>query len=315
MVKNTVFVLHSICYAGLMNFRITSGQTIGIFSPSSSIVPERFAAGVDILHSRGFKTVIHPQTYIGADSGNQFAGTAQQKHAALMDLWADKNVDLLMASCGGNTASQFLYLLDFDALEHNAKPLLGFSDTTSLLTALYTRAGIGGFFAPTVQTLGRLENQDDVFTLLSGAPDTVINLTQADIIKTGKTDAAPVFAATLSVLMSLAGTPYFPNLAGHILILEDIGEEMSALDRLLWQLYQIVPFPLLAGLVFGDYVDTKDTGRPFGLDFDGIISKYTSHLEIPVLKNAPIGHGTQLFPIPLGRKSILDATNKTLILL
>ena len=298
-----------------MNFNITSGQTIGIFSPSSSIVPERFAAGVDILHKHGFKTVIHPQTYMGADSGNQFAGTAQQKHTALMDLWADKNVDAIMASCGGNTSSQFLYLLDFDALEHSPKPLLGFSDTTALLTALYARTGIGGFFAPTVQTLGRLENQADVFTILSGAPDTTINLTQADIIKSGKSDAAPVFAATLSVLMSLAGTPYFPNLVGHILIIEDMDDETSRYDRILWQLYQIIPFPLLAGLVFGNFINPQDTGRPFGLDFDGVISKYTSHLEIPVLKNAPIGHGTRLFPIPLGRKSVLDATNKTLILL
>lgn len=298
-----------------MNSRITSGQTIGIFAPSSSIVAERFNAGVDILHNRGFKTIIHPQTYTGADTGNQFAGTPQQKATALMDLWTDKNVDAIMAACGGNTASQFLYLLDFDILEHHPKPMMGFSDTTALLTALYTKNGNAGFFAPTVQTLGRIENLDTVFNVLSGNADTTINLTGTEIIKTGKTEAAPIFAATFSVLMSLAGTHYFPNLSGHILVLEDVGEELNNLDRMLWQLYQIIPFPLLSGLVFGHYADTKDTGRPFGLDFDGIINKYTTHLEIPVLKNAPIGHGTNLCPIPLGRKSVLDATNRNLILL
>lgn len=291
---------------------LKSGQTIGIFSPSSSVVRERFDAGVAILKDRGFQVIIHPQTYLGADTGNQFCSGTKEKAAAFMDLWDDPKIDFIMASCGGNTASQFLHLLNYNHLEKSHKPMMGFSDTTAILSTLYAQAAGSPIFGPTVQTLGRIQNVDQVFSILSGEAakielNTSISVTDADQA------TGPVFAATLSVLLSLAGTPCMPNLAGHILLIEDIGEEVSRLDRLLWQLYQLVPFPLLSGLVFGDLKDLTDTGRPFGLDFDGLIAKYTSHLEIPVLKNVAFGHGDVIFPIPLGRKAALDATNKTLI--
>lgn len=291
---------------------LKSGQTIGIFSPSSSIVRERFDAGVAILKDRGFQVIIHPQTYLGADTGNQFCSGTKEKAAAFMDLWDDPKVDFIMASCGGNTASQFLHLLNYNYLEKSHKPVMGFSDTTSLLSTLYSQAAGRPVFGPTVQTLGRIQNVDQVFSVLSGET-TKIDLKGSDSVTGGKQATGPVFAATLSVLLSLAGTPCLPKLAGHILLIEDIGEEVSRLDRLLWQLYQLVPFPLLSGMVFGDFKDLTDTGRPFGQDFEGLIAKYTSHLEIPVLINGGFGHGDQLFPIPLGRKATLDATNKTLI--
>lgn len=292
---------------------LKAGQTVGIFSPSSSVVRERFDAGVALLNNRGLHVVIHPQTYLGADTGSQHCSSSKEKALAFMDLWENSKVDFIMASCGGNTASQFLHLLDYNHLEKSHKPVMGFSDTTSLLSTLYAQAAGRPVFGPTVQTLGRLTNQDDVFAVLSG-DKTTVELGGAVAVTEPPQASGPIFAATLSVLLSLAGTPCMPNLAGHILLIEDIGEEVSRLDRLLWQLYQLVPFPLLAGLVFGDFKDLTDTGRPFGLDYDGLIAKYTGHLEIPVLKNVAFGHGDRLFPIPLGRKATLDATNKTLIL-
>lgn len=298
-----------------MHSKLLSGQTIGVMSPSSSIVRERFDAGCAVLQSRGFHLSIHPQTYVGENSGGQFAGTAEQKSVAFMDLWADPKVDAIMASCGGNFSAQFLYLLDFRKLSSSPKPVIGFSDTTALLSALYGHGCGGGIFGPTVQTLGRVAHIDRVFQILSGQPDLTFELGDAVTVKDGVTESSPVFAATLSVLLSLAGTPYFPNLAGHILVIEDIGEELSHLDRALWQLYQIIPFPLLSGLVFGEFTDMRDTGRPLGFDLNGVIDKYTRHLDIPVVKNAPVGHGVNFLPIPLGRNAILDATKRCLILL
>lgn len=232
-----------------------------------------------------------------------------------MDLWFDPSVDVIMASCGGNFASQFLHLLDFDKMKARPKTLIGFSDTTALLSAIYTKTGIGGIFGPTVQTLGRIDNIDNV---LKGLFTTVhkIDLSGATPINQfKKTIKAPLFAATLSVLMSLAGTPYFPDLSGHILFIEDIGEELSHLDRLLWQLDQVCPLSSLAGLVFGEYVDMKDTGRALGLDFEAIIQKYTNGLNCPVLINAPFGHGTRFTPLPLGQIAALNPTPSPCLIL
>ena len=262
---------------------------------------ERFSLGLSILEQRGFKTYVHPQTYLGANTGNQLAGTPQDKAAAFMDLWTDPKIGSIMVSCGGNFSSQFLHLLDFDKIAKTPKTLIGFSDTTALLSALYAKTGIGGIFGPTVQTLGRIQNIDDVFDVLEDKKSVsdFFELS-SPLIRKNQLSNAPVFAATLSVLTSLSGTPYFPNLAGHILVLEDVGEELSRLDRLLWQLNQVSPFKELAGLMFGEFIDLKDTGRSLGINFEDITKKFGHELNTPIILNAPIGHGTRFIPVPIG---------------
>lgn len=219
------------------------------------------------------------------------------------------DINSIMASCGGNFSAQLLHLLDYKKMAETPKTLIGFSDTTALLSAIYAKTGNGGIFGPTVQTLGRIDNLDKVFEILT-AKNTVINFSDCIPLTSKKPEPAPLFSATLSVLISLAGTPYFPNLSGHILILEDIGEELSRLDRMLWQLNEVCPFKNLSGLIFGQFIDLKDTGRPLGLDFEGIIRKHTKGINIPVLINAPLGHGTNFLPIPLGKVAKLDFGKK-----
>lgn len=292
-------------------------KSVGIFSPSSTINRERFNKGIALLEQHGFDITIHPQTYLGADTGNQYAGNAEEKAAAFMDLWNNDSVGTIMASCGGNFSSQFLHLLDYEELSYTPKALIGFSDTTALLSALYSNAGIGGIFGPTVQSLGRIDNLDMALDILFGSPISEISLSGATLLPSSiNTSAkAPLYAATLTVLMSLAGTPYFPDLSDHILVIEDIGEELSHLDRMLWQLNQLCPFTHLEGLIFGEFVDMRDTGRPLGMDFEAIIRKHTEGLLIPVLVNAPIGHGGRFVPIHLGRTATLDTSNSPRLIL
>lgn len=115
---------------------------------------------------------------------------------------------------------------------------MGFSDITMLLSSFYSKGQRNGFFGPGVQTLQKLPIADIDLTF-SIADETFKGLHPLEdttpLIKGEVT--APVFAATLAVLCALAGTPYFPDLNGHILVLEDIGEETSAIDRMLWQLF------------------------------------------------------------------------------
>lgn len=298
-----------------MTFCITPDKTLGICAPSSAITPANFETGLAVLHAQGFKTIIHPQTYSGADTGNQLCGSPEQKAAALMELWADPNVDAIITACGGNFSAQILKHLDFDLIQKNPKPLMGFSDTTALLSAIYAKTGIGGIFGPTVQTLGRITQIPKVFDILSGKPQTEIECHDVAFLSDNKEcAAAPLFAMTLSVFMALIGTPYLPKLNGHFVMIEDIGEELSHLDRMLWQLNAVCPFQNMAGLGFGEFVDLKDTGRPLGLSFENIIRKHTKDAGIPVFSNLPFGHGQNFMPIPIGRRGAFDATNRTLIL-
>lgn len=297
-----------------MSIKANPVKTIGICSPSSAIARDRFDAGVKILEEHGFDLVIHPQTYAGADTGNQIAGSIEDKLKAFKELQSNSNIDLIMASTGGNRACLMLDHLSAKAL--GPKPLMGFSDTTALLGAAYT-VGVSGIFGPTVQTLGRMPapNLETTLTRLKN-PDYLIcaEWPDAELIATGQGPVeAPIFASTLAVLLALAPTRYMPDLCGHILILEDIGEELNNIDRMIWSLAQKIDFSKLAGLVFGQFMDLKDTGRPYGEALIDILAKHTRTLGIPVLANVPIGHDGRIYPFRLGQKATLDVPKRVLI--
>lgn len=289
-------------------------RTIGVMSPSSSTVRERFEDGLKILNSMGFGVIVHPQSYDGANSGHQNTGNPAHKVSALRELMMNPNIDLIMASCGGNRACFMLDLLDPAHDFH--KPIMGFSDTCMLLAAQY-RYGVSGFFGPTVQTLTRMSEDNLALTdkilkgkLLSSSvsdAQTAISINTQDLADV----TAPVFATTLSILINLFGTQYMPNLEGHILMIEDIGEETSRLDRSLWHLRQIFPSGLLKGLVFGEFLDMTDTGRPYGENLEDIIKNHARAFGCPVLMNYPIGHSGAIFPIRQGELATLTVTAAT----
>lgn len=284
------------------------GSTIGIFAPSSSIIPEKFEAGLQILKDQGYKTVIHPQTYIGAGEQTQIAGTPEQKIAAYKELVSEKSVDFIMTATGGNRSC---FLLDGLATLETHKPIMGFSDITALL-GLHYKLGIPSIFGPTVQTLGRMEEHHIDLTFKKLNSQAPMNISLAGSISISKGEVtAPIFAATMSNLASLCGTKFLPDLNNHILVLEDIGDETNRLDRMIWQiLNQINP----AGVIFGQFLAPEETGRPYGEAITEILQKHGSLLAAPCIMNAPIAHDGRIFPITCGQSATLDATNRVLIL-
>lgn len=302
-----------------MTRSISPVRTIGIFSPSSAIVRERFENGVQILKQHGFDLIIHPQTYAGEPSGNQVAGSTTDKIAAFKDLQTNPDVDLIMASTGGNRSCFMTNALA--PQDYGPKPIMGFSDTTALLSAAYTY-GVHGIFGPTVQTLSRMPPNNLAATmafLKTPEAPVKIDLSDARLLNTPAQKQkphlieAPIFVATLSVLVAMAPTRLMPDLTGHILILEDIGEELNNIDRMLWSLGQHIDFSSLAALIFGQFLDIKDSGRPYGEDIGAILANHGHFAGGLVFINAPIAHDGRIYPFPLGQKATLETENRVLI--
>jgi muramoyltetrapeptide carboxypeptidase len=117
----------------------------------------------------------------------------------------------------------------------------------------------------------------------------------------------------LSVLMRLAGTPYFPDLRGVILVLEDVHERVHKIDLMLQQLKQQPHFNALAGLVFGQWTDC--TGDAEDGTIDDCINDFLQDVHVPVIKNFNFGHTPERFVLPLGIKAQIDAAQTELKIL
>ena len=83
------------------------------------------------------------------------------------------------------------------------------------------------------------------------------------------------------------------DLGGSVLFLEDVGESLYQLDRMLWQLKRAEKLKSLAGLLLGGFTEMKDQEPSFGFDANQIIDQITADLTIPVAFNWPTGHQPQ----------------------
>lgn len=282
---------------------IKSGHRIHIVAPASKIQPERFAQGCDVLARRGFKLVVHDQVYAVQ---NQSAGRVEQKAEALRDTMRSDEAPVIWAACGGNRTAHVLPLVAGE-LAKSQGIILGFSDVTALQAAAYRLNQRASFFAPTVQRLATLNpaDLDYLFGLLAGQTRDY-PLEDAVVLREGKAQA-PIYAATLSILAALAGTEFMPDLCGHILALEDTNEELSRVDRMLWQLQQVIPLSSLAGIMLGSFDPIPESGSAFGFTLADLVLEHAGDANIPIIMNGPFGHGSRMQALANGATAVLHA--------
>jgi muramoyltetrapeptide carboxypeptidase len=116
----------------------------------------------------------------------------------------------------------------------------------------------------------------------------------------------------LALLTALAGTPYFPPLDGAILVLEDIGEAVYRIDRMLQQLRLAGALTRVAGLVFGAFTDCPETSDDGVRRLDEVIAEAADAAGVPCMTGIPVGHIEEQWTIPIGLTATLDATKRTL---
>lgn len=272
--------------------------SIGVFSPSSYVEREDIEQSKSRLETMGYKVFIHPQTYA---RHHQFAGTNAEKISALYDLWENPDIDIIWAAGGGNGSSWLIDMMNYGRLKQAPKTLIGFSDVTALSCALYGHAGIPSIHGQVLKNLHKF-NEDDLkatLDLASGHAAPPMDLSGIHVISEGDA-SGHLIGGNLSVFQYLPATLPGNICDGAILFLEDTGEELSHLDRTLLFLKRSGILEQAAGIVFGEFSNMKDAGRPYGKSLHDIIQEHTKKLNIPVVMNAPFGHGSRLFPLMAG---------------
>ncbi len=285
------------------------GDKIGIMAPSSYIEKKDIETSKAVLEKRGFEVFIHPQTY---ERENQSAGNHLQKSLAFQGLWQRKDNDIkaIWAAGGGNRALHLLETLNFEKLKSNPKILIGFSDTTALLNAVYSHTGITTFHGPVFKNLHKYNELDHLLDLLSGKTITY-PMNKAKCLHKGEAQGH-LIGGNLSVFQYLPHTLPGEFWKNGILFLEDCNEELSHIDRMFLHLKRTGVLEQIKGLVIGEFSDLKDTGRPFGFSLEDIIHEHTAGLDIPIIMSAPFGHGKTLYTFPIGGKVSLKANEKSI---
>ncbi len=297
------------------------GNTIGIVAPASNVYEvEDINVGREIVESLGFKTVLGKKV---ASQYGYLAGSDTDRAADLNEMFRRDDVDGIICLRGGWGSMRILPMLEYDVMRKNPKVLMGYSDITSLLLAVYKHAGIVTFHGPVVlSTFNEYTMEYLSKAIFSPTPIGVVKNPpmksgekvekENRLIKLGEGKGTGVLVGgNLSLLVSTLGTPFEVDLKDKILFLEEIGEEPYKIDRMLTHLWLTGKLQELAGLVIGKLTDCgpSDYKPAFTqtLSVEEILRTRIEPLKIPALYGLMIGHIKDKITVPLGVKATLDA--------
>ena len=303
------------CLLGLMLCWMTSlsaqllheGDTIAIISPSSSTDTTTINGGIRTLESWGYHCVVGPNAL---NNYHGFAGTIDERLSDLLWALREPSVKAIMCSRGGDGAAHLLARLSLDTLRQYPKTIIGFSDVTALLCA-EARAGVKGIHGSMCWALKTYEGNDTISQtlrrMLQGElPTYQVAPHQLDI--KGRAEGI-VVGGNLSVYNDLAGSDFDPLLLDDIILfMEDTGEGMSKVDRMLHNVEIRGLLPHLRGIIVGQFNKYPHPENGFQ-DMYQMLHEYMKHYGIPVCFDFPVGHAhLRNFPLLTGARATLEVT-------
>ena len=231
----------------------------------------------------------------------------------------DPTIDAIWCIRGGYGSTRILDRVDFDALARRPRPLIGFSDITALLLGALARANVVAFHGPVARASmpGFTRRHFDLVLGRAVAPGRLGRIPEPDNVLIPRQDRivtlcggvaeGPLVGGNLTLLQCLLGTSYLPNLDGAILFLEDVGEDLYRVDRMLAHLRTIGVLGRLAGVAVGRFTELRRHMQDGALGFDEVLATYFGPLGIPVAYGFPVGHIDDQWTLPIGVRARLDA--------
>ena len=268
-----------------------SVTTIGIAAPSSAADRGQYEASLELLRSSGIRTVEGGHLFTPSAAPPYLSAPDDARADDLNDLIRNPEIDLILCLRGGYGSMRILDRIDWKTLRERNLPVIGFSDVTALHLAMFARNAGLPVAGQMAAALARSMQNSVTFHSYRRALHTALHgkttLTEQYTLPELRpgTVVGSLVPVNLTLLAALCGTPYLPDLAGKILIVEDIGEPVRKLDRHLTQL-RLAGIPQkLAGLVFAQFSDGGDEPPRMWLFRD-----FARSVPGPVLAGLPFGH-------------------------
>ncbi len=293
--------------------KLKKGSTVAIIAPSSDVTKEEADACKRLVEDMGYNVKMGKSTYESIHGYS--AGTGKVRADDINGMFADKQVKAIWCIRGGDTSSHVMDKLDFEMIRNNSKIFVGYSDVTNLNVNFNQKCGFVTFHGPMVKS-NMLSSYDD-FTRRSF--ERAINMEDELILENPEGEDFRVMVAgrakgvitggNLSLLTSMIGTPYEVDTKGKILFIEEIGENVTRLDRMMYQLKYSNKLDDAAGIIFGDFndcINLKDSSYTYVEMLKDVLSDYKK----PVMYNIKSGHCSPMSTIPLGADCTMDTEAK-----
>lgn len=288
---------------------LKSGARVALVAPSGSIPdPAQIARAEENVRSLGWNPILGENV---ASSHAYFAGTDDERLADLNHAIADDTIDAVWCVRGGYGAARLLRDINYKSFCAKPRPLIGFSDITALHAAIHRECDVVTFHGPTAR--GKLTDfsRDSLCLAVVDQRDSCGRAAEGRTLRPGRARGR-LAGGNLALITSLMGTPWSVDFDGAILILEDVGEAVYRVDRMMRQLLLSGALQSCAGIVAGDFRLPAGGGRHEGRTVDEVIAEAAGEAGIPCLAGAPFGHIPDQWTIPLGAMAELDADELTL---
>ncbi|CAK8714523.1 Muramoyltetrapeptide carboxypeptidase [Candidatus Electrothrix laxa] len=294
--------------------RLNSGDTVGVIYPAGPVRDQaRLEKGLQVLRDMNLKVRhCHPD-----GSGPEYlAANDEQRIKDLYRLWNDEEVKALISARGGYGCLRIIGRLNPELFRSQPKWLIGFSDLTVLLNGISAATGLVTLHGPMVTTLATADHFSfQRFKEALNGHFQPLTLTRSQEVLRSGTGQGRLAGGNLTTLTHLVGTPWQPQLSGRILFLEDTGEPLYTLDRMLTHLACCGMLDNLAGMVLGVF----DPGHYDRLEILRLneqvwnrVLELTQGASYPIWGGFPIGHQRGNVALPIGMEAVMDGSNGTL---
>jgi len=312
--------------------RLKDGDRIGIVAPASFITEEDFEKIKTNLESIGLFAV--PSKNLFKKIG-YLAGDDRERVEDLHEMFTRKDIAGIFCARGGYGTPRILRFIDYELIRKNPKVIVGYSDITALLIAIFVKTGLVTFhgavgistfndftknyirqvlFEPKnyLELISEPEISNDLEVSSSSTGNNILK------ISLGKAEGQ-LIGGNLSLMVSLLGTEFDFNLENKIIFLEEVGEEPYRIDRMLTQLINAKKFDTCRAIVMGVFsnCEVKKENPAFQDSFTlrEVLFDRLGSLGIPVIYGLSFGHIKNKFTLPIGIRAMIDVDNQKFALL
>ncbi|MDU1904591.1 MAG: LD-carboxypeptidase [Dysgonomonas sp.] len=307
---------------------LSKGDKVGLVAPAWSINEEGLRQSVERVKLLGFEPVYSDKIL---NRYGYFSGTDKERADEFNSMVRNPEIKGIIAAGGGYGCARILDLLDYELIRKNPKVIIGFSDNTALVNAIYQKTGLITFHGPISRTIHRDYNRKQFENIvMNPTSQYTIESTADDLRKSADDEVFDRYVLTsgkvqgklaggnLSLICSMVGTPYEIDLQDKIVMIEDVGEEPYRIDRMLTQLILGGQLAKAAGIAFGickGCGKSDKTKAPNSFTLRQVIEDRIRPLHIPAVYGLSFGHNENNFTFPIGLSAELDTDNMTVKLL